>query len=170
MALTQASNVNAKWEVIWLGKKGLVRKDVGQDFGEGLRIHALLKSNGRKLVTLRCKNVGFPPPERITAHPVVTYERVRRRRGGKTVYLRKKTITYVNRMHELNDKGIWWCPYCILLRPFKLKREWTGRVHMVCPVCGINERNFHVRQHNPKAIIVEYSRRRRRASTTRSRT
>lgn len=151
------SIVNARWEVIWLGKRGLVRKEFEHDFSDALRTYALLKSNGKKLVTLRCMNVGFPPPSHITHHEEVSWQIVTRR--GKR--LRRKTVTVVNLMGQHNEKGVWWCPYCIQLRPFKLKQDWTGRKHMVCPVCGINERNFHVRQHNPKAIVVEYSRRRR---------
>ncbi len=164
MALTSETNHNALWEVIWLGKKGLVRKDVGHDFGEGLRIYALLKSNGRKLVTLRCKNVGFPPPTRITQYPVMT-RRIVTRRGKRH---RIKEVTYVDRMIEYNERGIWWCPYCIQLRPFKLIKDWTGKQHMVCPICKINERNFHVRIHNPKAVVVEMTGRRRRAPRTRT--
>jgi rubrerythrin len=150
--------------VIWLGKKGLVRKEFEEDFGDALRTYHLLKSNGRKLVTLRCMNVGFPPPESVTAEEVVTWKAVTRK--GKRYKV--KDIATVNRMPALNDEGIWWCPYCIQLRPFKLTKDWTGQPHMVCPVCKVNERNFHVRQHNPKAIIVEYSRRRRRRNRGRS--
>lgn len=163
--LSQASNVNAKWEVIWLGKQGMVRKGFEHDFSDALRTYDLLRSSGRKLVTLRCKNVGFPPPSSITQHEVITWRVVTR--SGKR--RKAKTLTYVNRMSELNDVGKWWCPYCIKLLPFKLTKDWTGRKHMVCPLCGVNEKNFHVRQHNPKAIIVEYSRRTRRARSARPR-
>jgi rubrerythrin len=139
----------------------MVRKEFEHDFSEALKFYTLLKSNGRRLVTLRCTNVGFPPPSTITDHEVVSYSVVTRK--GKRY--KRKEVTYVNLMIKYNDEGTWWCPYCIQLRPFKLVKDWTGQPHMVCPICKVNERNFHVRQHNPKAIIVEYSRRRRRRSS-----
>jgi hypothetical protein len=88
--LTQNSlNNGARWEVIWLGKRRLVRKEYGQDFSEALRTYYLLKSHGKKVVTLRCQNVGFPTP---------------------------KSVRY---MQAANLKGIYWCSYCIQLRRFK---------------------------------------------------
>lgn len=160
--LSQSSNGNARWEVLWLGKRGITRKAFEHDFSEALRTYVLLKSNGKKLVTLRCCNVGFPPPSTITASPVTTWRVVTR--GGRRY--KKKEITYVDRMPELNREGILWCPYCIALRPYKIVKEYR-QVLMVCPVCRITSRDFHVRRHNPQASVIEY--RRVRAPRARSR-
>jgi hypothetical protein len=169
MALSQDSlNNGARWEVIWVNKRhGLTRKPFDHDFGAALRTYYLLRSSGRKGVTLRCCNVGFPPPVSITRSPVTKWEIVTKR--GKRY--KKRIVKHEDLLEtKYNPVGIWWCPYCIQLRRFKqIQDEWTRGQHMVCPVCGITERNWHVRQYNPQAKIVEWRRRGRR-KRTRSRT
>lgn len=159
MTLSQNSlNNGARWSVLWLGKKGMVEKKFDEDFGGALKAYTLLLQHGKRLVTLRCCNVGFAPPLSITQHEVIRYE-VITRKGKK---YKRKVYDAVDLMEtKYNPAGVWWCPYCIKLRPFKHVRDWTGREHMQCPVCKITERDFWVRRYNPQAKIIEYTRRRR---------
>src|SRR5213082_95133 len=100
---------------MWLGKRGIVEKKFDTDFGGALEAYVTLRRSGKKLVTLRSCNVGFPPPDHITHHEIVSWEIVRRK--GKR--FKKQVVTEVDLMMEYNEKGTWWCPYCITLRPFK---------------------------------------------------
>lgn len=47
---------------------------------------------------------------------------------------------------ELNEDRIWWCPYCRTFREF-LWRPQTELKH--CPHCNISEADFHVLRCNP---------------------
>jgi hypothetical protein len=162
MALSQNSlNNGARWEVIWrppASSNGYAHKRFDEDFGAALKLYSKLEQAGRKGVTLRCCNIGFPPPVSITEHEQVSYKIVKR--GGKRY--RRKVITYEDLMPDYNARGIYWCPYCIKLRRFEadtLKRS----VH--CPVCSVSTKDFYVRLHNPKATTIEwrsYGRRPRR--------
>ena len=93
MPLSQNSlNNGARWEVLWVRPKGgWARKAFDQDFSAALRTHNLLLLSGRKGVTLRSCNVGFPLPKR-----------------------------YEKKISRLNARGVYWCPYCITLRRFAL--------------------------------------------------
>lgn len=162
MSLSQNSlNNGARWEVRWIGtkKKVIVHKIFAEDFGGALELFGKLKSAGRKGVTLRCMNVGFPPPKRITEHEVVKWEVVRKR--GKRY--KRKVVTHVDMLHDMNARGIWWCPYCIQLRRFK-DMSTAGQILFECPVCEISNYNWHVKRWNPMAKTVEY-----RTTTRRSR-
>ena len=164
MTLSQnALNTGARWEVRWLGKKGLVRKRFDDDFGAALKFYCLLREGGKKVVTLRSCNVGFPPPKRITEHEVQTWEVVTRR--GKK-YKRRVTTT-VDLMEEYNLRGIWWCPYCIKLRKFKQIKDEFGRPLTLCPVCDISNWDWYVKRYNPQAKIIEYRKRRTRGRVRR---
>ena len=190
---------NAKWSVWWIagGKKRIKR--CGHDLPEAIRIHALLVKAGRKSATLRCDNVGHPAPEKYTHHPVVRQRKATRKvpvtkkykkkkKGGgykvvkRTEYVRKrvtiKSVTHVNRMTELNDKGIFWCPYCMKLREFKLpKKIWNTLIDewlpnydrvLICPMCSISTKDWHVMHENPKALQINLHKRRKRGGGGRS--
>lgn len=135
----------AKWEVLWIKNGKIQRKDCGDDLTEAIRIYGVVKGN-RKGATLRCKNFGFPPPDKFRPTEVV----IKHKR-----YLKIP-------MKQLNAKGIWWCPYCRELRRFKLSRSFqvggvTVRdVRHICPMCGISHRDIHVRRWNPVATRLFY--------------
>jgi hypothetical protein len=110
---------------MWLGKKGfMVEKKFDTDFKSALAAYVTLKEANKRYVTLRSLNAGFSPPDRIA-----------------------------RRMRQYNDKGIYWCPYCIQLREF---REIPIEGIVECPVCEVTSRDFHVRKHNPKAELMIY--------------
>ena len=159
MTLDQRSvDTAARWSVMWLGKRGIVEKKFDTDFAGALEAYVTLKKAGKKLVTLRSCNVGWRPPDHIIHHEVVSYKVVRRH--GKRY--KQKIVDEVDLMNDYNTRGIWWCPYCIKLRPFKKVRNvLTGQEQMRCPVCTISERDWHVRRWNPQAKVLEYRRRTR---------
>lgn len=156
MALHQASVAGVKWSVIWRKKGKWVRKRFGNDLGEAI---ALYEAKHDQHPTIHSDNVGFPPPDRITHHERVKWEIVVKK--GKRY--KKKVVTVHNLMREYNDKGVWWCPYCIKLRPFKFIKTERGP-EMYCPVCQISNYDFHVRKHNPKAAIIEQAKIQRRTT------
>lgn len=127
---------HARWEVIWLTykpHKRLIAVDCEHDFHEALRIYTKAVQADKKMVTLRCKNMGFPPPEKF----------------------RRKAIAY-------NKQGIFWCPFCVKMRRFErragftsdLTDEWVDYDHYACPVCDISHENGHVVQYNPLAVVL----------------
>lgn len=154
MPLTQDSmNNGASWEVRWVKDGRVARKIYGTDFAGALGRYVALKTKGRRGVTLRCRNVGFPPPLRITQHEVISYKKVFR--GGKAY--KKKIIDHENLMDGHNARGIFWCPYCIKLLEFK-RQQWGKRIVVVCPICEVSSLDFHVKVHNPKAKELEFRR------------
>lgn len=157
----------AKWEVLWIRKGKIQRKDCGNDLMEAIQIHQRVLAAGRKGVTLRCKNMGFPPPPKYLPYEekqkVPLEKPVIIKRGGKRY--RKthevKTVS-IDPMYAKNREGIWWCPYCQKLRRFvkqtsmtvdKVKFQDTA---MVCPMCKITHRDHNVRKYNPMALQVYY--------------
>lgn len=136
--LTDNTNRNARWSVMWVAKGKIHEKKVGTDFTEALRLYGMLIRGGRKAPTLRCTNVGFAPPPKT----------------------RKLMRAY-------NLKGAWWCPYCIKLRKFtkikgyRLDGVWVDDVHFSCPMCKISHRDSHVHRHNPLAQTLAYRKRTR---------
>ena len=155
MNLDSARHV--KWSVMWLGKNGyIVEKDFGIDLTGAIEAYMTLKVAKKKWVTLRSKNVGFPPPPRIAEREDITWKIVRRK--GKRY--RMKVVEIVNAMHEHNIQGDWWCPYCRELRKFVRAED---EVNLMCPVCEVTTRDFHVRNYNPNAIVVSQVNQRRRA-------
>jgi hypothetical protein len=128
--------VHAKWEVLWVvtkPKKRIVVYDCGDDFVEARRIYLLARDGGKHFPTLRCRNVGFPPPERIR-----------------------------DKLHAYNRAGVWWCPYCMELRRFRkldgftsdLTEVWTEAPGYYCPMCDIGQDNGHVKRWNPAAMAL----------------
>jgi len=170
----------AKWEVMWVRDGKIQRKDCGDDIVEAMRIRDLALDGGRKAVTLRCKNFGFPPPDHLRPQEVLVNVPLNPpkivRRGGKRYRKthEKKRMLKVP-LKKLNAEGIWWCPYCMKLRRFKKTNSFVldgirvQETRHVCPMCGISHRDHHVRRWNPVAQRLFYELEeapRRRASRT----
>lgn len=153
----------ARWEVIWWSKKGkkFIVKTFDNDLQGATELFVKVKGLKAPFATLRCCNVGFPPPDEYRPYTKQYVQRTKVKRRGKTVT--KKTIVEreIIPMEELNLKGIWWCPYCCQMRKI-VKRSGMvfrdgeqeyyldGTVY-VCPVCEISHTNHHVRRWNPHA-------------------
>jgi hypothetical protein len=99
------------WSVLWYvpEKDTIIDKWCGNDLNEALRIYMLAKGKGKKLVTLRSNNVGFPPPEKFQRTEVVNM-------GSSKD---PKWIRVLPLMQKANDRGIFWCPYCREWRKFQ---------------------------------------------------
>lgn len=136
--------LHAQWEVLWAkpekGGPRIVAIDFENDFVGARNLFLKAKKAGKPMATLRCKNVGFPPPEKVL----------------------EKIIAY-------NKQRIWWCPYCMELRRFE-KRAWaeidghlfsTNEAAYYCPVCDISHRDAHVIKYNPIAQRLMYGRKSR---------
>lgn len=132
----------AKWEVLWVTTKGgkrIVSMDFDDDFVAALELYLKAKQAEKPLATLRCKNVGFPPPEKCEG-----------------------------KMAGYNKQGVWWCPYCMQLRRFE-KRGWTevddtpfsSEPTYFCPICDISQYDGHVIRYNPLARKLQNARRTR---------
>lgn len=180
----------ARWEVMWVvrrnGKTRIVCHEFENDFSGATELYLRVKATSRKMVTLRCCNTGFPPPERLRPHwkeekKVVGHKTVKRDGKPKRIKIVRKEQIEIIPLQELNLKGIWWCPYCRELRRFALwdgvstdgsffklietKRPmfiWDPGYH--CPMCGISHRDSHVRRWNPQAQVMEYRTTRRRSN------
>lgn len=152
--------MRARWEVLWVKDGRLHRVGTGEDLYEALRIYTLaVKSPGRKAVTLRCANLGFPPPRKLQPRVIKFNPPKRSRRTGELVYEARVTP-----MEKMNRDGIWWCPFCIKLRRFKYERgwwtqerAWMAQPRMVCPTCGVDHNSFDVRKWNPRASMLFHS-------------
>jgi len=166
----------ARWEVLWVKDGKIQRHECGTDLGEAIRVYTLVKGK-RAGATLRCKNMGFPPPEELQPRLVKYKQKVELprpkivRRGGKRYRQTHEVIVKEGRfvpMKKRNAEGIWWCPYCRELRRFVKKKvigvpaSKNGKVirfkepGMYCPLCGISHRDHNVRKWNPIAIKVFY--------------
>ena len=168
----------ARWEVIFWNKKHkrFTVMEFDNDMASAEELYAKAVAAGKPLATLRCCNVGFPPPTKYRPRVVkkVKKERVRGRI--------KKTIVEVDvePMSELNLQGVWWCPYCRKMRKFRNqdgftythgdKDYWVDARGMYCPVCEISHTNHHVRKWNPHAARMSYrpEKRTRTRRTTRA--
>jgi hypothetical protein len=153
------------WAVMWLKSGEIIEKWCEDDFTEALRVYDLARERGRKGVTLRSANRGFPPPKKYTEKEVV--EVVKRKVKGKVKRFKRTTV--VNAIKDLNAQGWVWCPYCIKFRRFELQDgfEFEGmfvpRQGYYCPMCGIPATDFNVRKYNPLAYKYEQTRRTRRS-------
>lgn len=140
----------AKWEVIWVAKGRVIRKKFGTDLMSAVTLFQKVKAAGRPGATLRCCNMGFPPPAELLPR------RVRGKRHGKIVE------GTVSPLRQKNAEGIFWDPYCMQLRRFKTVKD--HRVEGVdirdevfaCPLCGISTKDHNVRKYNPLAIRITY--------------
>lgn len=146
------------WEVRWVTTKdGDYRihvKDCEHDLGLALSTYERVRKAGRKLVTLRSCNVGFPPPEKYQEYWITKHKKVRNSAGK----LRREAY-YVHKvpMRKLNRKGVFWCPYCRELRRFQEQGGFyidgvvVPESGLHCPICGVSHRDHHVRKWNPEA-------------------
>lgn len=148
----------AKWSVMWIAKGRVIEKKFGVELTEAMAFRDRVKDAGRPAVTLRCCNVGHPPPRQYTHAEREVIVRKKVKRGphkGKTV--RVRTTEVYDMMPELNREGTFWCPYCMKMRKF---RTIKGRKEVLvqCPMCKITSRDFHVRRSNPQALYLSYHR------------
>lgn len=163
----------ARWEVIWWNKKQkrFTVMEFGNDLASAEDLYSKVVAAGKPFATLRCCNVGFPPPEKYrpyewTEKVKLGTKIVKRRRDGKVNRYRKTKYKEVlheeTPMIEVNLKGAWWCPYCRKMRKFCKQdgRTFTdkdGREYYLdgaiwcCPVCRVSHTNHHVRKWNPTA-------------------
>lgn len=152
MLIANNASERANWEVLWIAKGKLQRKDCGHDLTEAMRIYSLVKGK-RSGATLRCKNMGFPPPDRLLPR------KVRGKRHGRIV------TGILNPLKKLNNQGIWWCPYCRELRRFKETKgfrypgtkTFISETRYVCPICSTPHRDHNVRRWNPLARKITAS-------------
>lgn len=153
-----------KWSVFWYSekKKRFVRKRFYEDLGKAIQFYTM--KQGLPGLTLHTDNHGYPPPTRITEH--VHEKWIVVEQGGKRY--KKRVTETVNLMAEYNRKGIWWCPYCIQLRRFKLTEAERGP-EMFCPVCGCGNHLSDVRRHNPQASVIEMHKRERKTESVKPR-
>jgi hypothetical protein len=133
---------HAHWEVRWVHNRRVVVIDCGDDLAEAVRIYTLALRGSKLATTLRCKNVGFPPPARLRA--------VHERRAA-------DGIERIPHLYFYNLRGWWWCPYCMQVRKFRLLRgfhdadTWVPTAGYHCPMCKISHRDGCVRKWNPLA-------------------
>lgn len=172
------SAARAKWQVTWVAKGNRFEEDFLDDLNGALALRDKLVAAGRKDVTLRSKNVAWPPPEEYRPH-VVTKKilkgtRIVRRKGKryrKKIY--KEVDVEVHKMKQANAIGWWWCPYCVKFRKFdkcdgfEHDGIWVPQPGMYCPACGISHFDFAVRRHNPQANLLTYRRARQSKTKTR---
>jgi len=151
MLATNGAPERARWELIWVGKdKKIKRKAFESDLAGALALY--IKAHGKlRAVTLRCCNMGFPPPEDLQPRKVMVKE-------GK---LRVEKL-YVP-MKKKNREGVFWCPYCMKLRKFVRKESLKSPSGMVldesrfcCPLCGVGHRDHNIRKYNPLVPQIAY--------------
>lgn len=142
-AATIGAIERAQWEVIWLAvkktKKGKIHKEwiiteTGTNLPAALRIYNLAAKAKKPMLTLRCKNVGHPPPPQIE-----------------------------QKIKAYNNAGYHWCPYCMNLRKFELRQgyytdegSWINKRAYYCPVCDVSSTDWHVRKYNPILANLAY--------------
>lgn len=155
----------ALWEVMWVRAGQKVRVDFRHDLAEATRIYVKAVSAGKPGATLRCKNMGFPPPENLSPRRV----RVKRKQHGRV----RIVEGMVRPMKKRNLEGVFWCPYCMKLRRFKVFKyiELDGQrlrdKFLRCPMCEVGLNDFNVAKHNPMARQIRYQ---EEAARARSRT
>lgn len=154
----------ARWEVIFWNrkKKQFSTFEFDNDLASAEALYAKAVAAGKPFATLRCCNVGFPPPTKFRPR---TVKKVKREKVRGRV---RKTIVEVDiePMSAVNMKGVWWCPYCRQMRKFRdqdgftytyaNKDYWVDAKGMYCPVCEISHTNHHVRKWNPHAARMSY--------------
>ena len=165
----------ARWEVLWVVKgPRIIVHDCGHNFVEALALYEKVKRAGRKMPTLRCKNVPFPPPDKYADHrPTYKYKKVKGKwrrvlKNGNPVVDGWELIEprqYLVRMRHYNVlKDAWWCPYCMQFRHFERRMGFvsdeTDQVveldALYCPLCDIPHINVGVRRYNPLAGELAY--------------
>lgn len=165
----------ARWEVMWVVKgPRIIVKEFEDNLAEALELYDKARKAGKKMVTLRCANVGFPPPDKYADHEPIY--KTRRRKGkqrrvlknGEPVIIGYELIeprVYQERMRHLNVlKGIWWCPYCMKLRSFDHRIGFVSDLSdtvveadgYYCPLCDIPHWNHKVQEYNPLAREIGF--------------
>jgi hypothetical protein len=132
-------------------KDTIIEHWCGTDLNEALRVWHIAKKAGKDQLTLRSANMGHPPPERFCKIEMVWVGSKREGRWVKTWPV----------LEKINDKGLFWCPYCREFRKFqrqkwyyidgKMRRDPRKQGALHCPMCSISHRDFHVRNWNPRA-------------------
>jgi hypothetical protein len=136
----------ARWSVMWVKGKEIFEREFGGDLSEALRVYVMVQRAGRTGATLRCQNVGFPPPQKLEG-----------------------------KMGTLNRRGVGWCPYCMKLRKFEMRKgfdfegEWIEKKAYYCPMCDISSDDNNVLRYNPLYASLGYRRRSRGRSKKRGR-
>lgn len=167
------ANGTIRWSVLWVvpTKKSYRIKEVEfeHDLTAAISLYTRAKQAGKRLVTLRSMNVGFPPPEKYQPY----YKRVRDKRWKKGK--RQKGVTKFKQvlvvpLRKLNRRGIFWCPYCREMRKFQeqpgtyVGRTFVEAPGLYCPIDGTSHRDYHVRKWNPVAddafLTSKYEKRR----------
>lgn len=158
----------ARWEVIWWSKKGkrFIVKTFDNDLASAQALFMRVKELRAPFATLRCTNVGFPPPEQYRPYMKKFVKRERVKRKGKTRIKRTIIEREIVPMEGINLKGVWWCPYCCQMRKFRrldgMNYHHGGETYYLdgtvyaCPVCEITHTNHHVRKWNPHAQRMAY--------------
>lgn len=152
------------------GKRRVIRKDFKDDYVSARSLYIKAIEAEKPYATLACVNMGFPPPEELRAYTVT-----KRGRDKQTRKIRTVTVE-INPLKELNMQGKLWCPYCMELRPFRLRKNMTlngirvNEARYICPICGVSSNDFNVNFWNPTASIhmtasLSSMKRTRRSST-----
>lgn len=143
----------ARWEVLWVEEGKIQKESFENDLMGAVTAYAEVKAEGLAGSTLRCTNMGFPPPAELLPRVV----------RGRHPTTRKIVEGTVVPMKKKNAEGIYWCPYCMQLRKFKMfKRLKVENIvmddrHNRCPMCKAGLRDHNVRKWNPLAAQVHYS-------------
>lgn len=159
MPLTQNSlNNHARWSVMWFSKGKWKRRRFGEEFTGAMKF--LLDHTDLKGIHLHSDNISFPPPKSVTEHEETRFKVVTLR--GKKY--KKRVTTIVNRMGDLNRKGVWWCPYCIKFRHFKQIETAERGTEMCCPACWVSSYEPATAKYNPLHMKIEYGQQYRRTT------
>lgn len=155
------------WSVLWISKRGkkkvIIEHECHNDLTEALRVYMLAKSAEKPFATLRCNNVGFPPPQKYRPKEV-TRKIIKDGR-------KRKVTRVIDPMVKLNAAGYTWCPYCREFRHFeklsgfRFEGIFVPEPDYRCFICGIGTSNHHVRRYNPGLTTV--AKRTRTKKTTR---
>lgn len=163
MIVNNGAPTRARWQVIWVSDGRIVRKDYEHDLAEAVRIYGLAIKAGKRMATLRCCNEAFAPPDKYADREVVVVVK----KSGRKVKAKRITNPrkYQATMAQVNSKGLTWCPFCMSMRKFRLKK--SHRVEgvtlsdrmLVCPLCGVSHNHGSVVRYNPALAKIKASRR-----------
>jgi hypothetical protein len=149
-AVPNAIGDNLRWSVHWRKDNGRLQEvDFGNDLTRAALRYVKAKRAKKPFATLRCRNSGFPPPEKYQPHYVWKPVKKKVKRKGKVVTKTVRERVLKTPMVTLNRKGIIWCPYCREMR----KVSYAGQDYpaLECHICGTTHRDFHMRRWNPLA-------------------
>lgn len=146
-----AGSLNIQWQVLYIRERRVVKHNVSTDFAKAIRLYDLARDKGYGAVTLRSRNMAFPPPEELRPR----YVRGRSKTTGQIIE------GEVVPLDSLNRRGVWWCPYCVKQRKFVKQPYYVydgikvNIPRMACPMCGAAHTDFWVRYFNPIAKRFE---------------